>query len=111
MRFLLAFFAALVAIAVYGCGPSCDTSAGINRGGAWKVCPNDGNPDPNLVGACKKAQAGPCSGKYNDWLGCVGGKITCDPTTKASDPASQVAALQACDPKYMAYEQCAGPTM
>jgi hypothetical protein len=60
-------------------------------------------------------QMGPCAGKYNDYVSCVQEKIKCDPTTKQTDPASKIAARQACESgdnsKLAIYRQCAMPTM
>lgn len=96
-----------IAVAAEGCGTSCESSAPNN----FHACPADPNPTQNEIAACKMAQAGPCSGKYNDWVGCVTGKVKCDPTLRTADPQSKIDALKECQPKYDAYAQCASTTM
>lgn len=94
----------VASVVVEGCGPSCDSQAPYD----FKVCQNDPNPRPDEVAACKAAQASSCSGKYNDWVSCLVNNTKCDDTTKASDPATKLAARMTCQPKLDAFNVCAG---
>lgn len=92
-------FVALCAIASTGCsGVSCDAPH----------CPKDPLPTVQMTATCNNAHATKCSGKYDDWVGCIARGTTCDLETETSDSTSHTAAVDACKPKYEAYVACAG---
>lgn len=82
---------------IVGCGgASCDSPK----------CSADPKPNDAVINSCKSIQATKCSDKFNAWASCVDDGIKCDPATKMYDPATKIASLMACQPKYTDMQSC-----
>ena len=109
----------VLAIFLIGCGGSTTSDAGPgadsgNPGDAASArpscteprCPADPKPNGQVIAQCQSAQASACGNAYDDWARCVDNGTMCDPATKTTDPATKIAALNACKPKYDALQAC-----
>lgn len=107
----------LIAISLLiGCGSSTTSDAGPADSGddsasarpscTMPRCPADPLPNNQVMQQCQTTQASACASAYDDWARCVDNGTMCDPATKTYDPASKLAALNACKPKYDALQAC-----
>lgn len=99
-------FAALGAVVAVLCavGAGCGSGGGGSSCDSTK-CQNDNKPEPGLVQLCKDIEKGPCGQQYKDMRSCIADAEKCT-SDGHLDMSAQVTALDSCEPKTKAFEDC-----
>lgn len=84
-------------------------SGTISEKACQKACPNDPEPEPEAVAACKKGEdpsGASCTREYVAVVNCAAGKVTCGADGTIDPEASGTAVVTACGSQIFAYQAC-----